>query len=76
MKYCILCIKRLDKREICHIFSDVPVNFEVFVEFLLYLPSHYMWRNWKSCPRGRRNWALTVLFVFCVLNAGEYIQGT
>ena len=54
-----------------HVFFDLPGNFVALLFYLPYLPSHYMRHNWKSCPRGRRNWALTVLFVFCVFDVGD-----
>ena len=40
-----------------HVFFGVPGNFVVFLYFLPYLLSYYMRHNWKSCLRGRRNWA-------------------
>ena len=46
-------------------------KFSGFCWIIVNLPSHYMWHNWKSCLRGRKNWALMVLLVFCVLDARE-----
>ena len=54
------------KRRTTVTFFDVPESF-VF-SAVLHLPSNYMQHNCKSCPKGRRNWALTKLFLFCVLD--------
>ena len=48
-------------------FFDVPGKFVFFVVFFAIFTINCMPRNWRICPRGRRNLYLTVLFVFCVL---------
>ena len=45
-------------------------RFLMFLEILCILDYIYhQIKKLKSCPRGRRNWAPTVLFVFCALES-------